>query len=276
MKAAKRDLRSFAIRARRALALAWLGVADVLFDSRCVAGEHPLGRVRGPACAACEERLAHAARAPRCPECSASVNSGTCGSCAGSPRRVVVHAPLPHAGEARAIILAMKARRREDAAAVLARVLWADPQVRLALAEAGVVVPAPADPVRRRERGFDPAAAIAGEIARLESRSRGGRGRLRARAVLATRPGGKQSSRSPSQRRLALAGRISLRLGGARHVRDRHVVLVDDVVTTGATATACAGVLLRAGAARVVVIACTRAGGTILDAPAVTRKRRPS
>ena len=45
----------------------------------------------------------------------------------------------------------------------------------------------------------------------------------------------------------------------ARRVRGRHVVLVDDVVTTGATAAACTRALRRAGASAVTVAALARA-----------------
>ncbi len=247
---------------RASVAALAASAADAVFDPRCIAGEHALGRLRGPACDACVKRL-HAARTrSRCGACSASVGSGTCAACLARPRRLIVHAPCAHADEARAVVLAMKARRREEAATLLASITVADAAVRAALDEADIIVPAPADPVRRRERGFDPAASLAREIARL-ARARGRR--IRAVGALRARSGGKQSSASAAERRRALAGRFALRLGAARRVRDRRVVLVDDVVTTGATAVTCARLLLRAGATRVTVVACTRAEGPLLD-----------
>lgn len=66
-----------------------------------------------------------------------------------------------------------------------------------------------------------------------------------------------QAGLTNSQRRLNVAGAFVLRSG--EQVRDRHVLLVDDVFTTGATAAACARLLKRAGAKRVSVLTVARA-----------------
>jgi len=51
----------------------------------------------------------------------------------------------------------------------------------------------------------------------------------------------------------------AFRIKGSRQIQDRRIVLVDDVLTTGATADACARTLLRAGAAQVSVVTIARA-----------------
>lgn len=112
-----------------------------------------------------------------------------------------------------------------------------------------VLVPVPASPDRVRERGYDQAALIAAEAAlRL--------GLPMLRALERTRS-------TTAQLNLDRAARAS-NLGGAFRVVDqtrvagRWVVLVDDVVTTGATLAACATALLEVGAAGVSAVAVAR------------------
>jgi predicted amidophosphoribosyltransferase len=64
---------------------------------------------------------------------------------------------------------------------------------------------------------------------------------------------------SPSQRRRNLAGAFAVRDGARTALAGRAVLLVDDVMTTGATATACTRALLGAGAAAVDVLTLARA-----------------
>jgi ComF family protein len=111
------------------------------------------------------------------------------------------------------------------------------------------LVPVPASPDRVRERGYDQAGLIAGEAAR----------RLR----LPLLPALERTRATTAQFDLDRAGRAA-NLGGAFRVVDgAHVaggwfVLVDDVVTTGATLAACAVALLEAGAMAVSAIAVAR------------------
>ena len=247
------------------LAAAARDLADALFDPRCVAGDHALDALAGPACRACIGRLEREAAPARCGACSAATTSDPCAACLARPRRMRVHAPHPHRGVARSLVLAAKAARREDVVPVMARHALHDPSVKAALLRAEVIVPVPADPVRRHERGFDHALSLAECLA--AELARDGE-RRRVRRLLRVRAGArKQSSRSGRQRRRALRGFITARLLTAWRVRGLRVTLVDDVVTTGATAAECARLLLRAGAAAVEVVAFTRAEGPLVDSP---------
>jgi ComF family protein len=112
-----------------------------------------------------------------------------------------------------------------------------------------VLVPVPASPDRVRDRGYDQAALIATEAAR----------RLGLPVVHAL----ERTRATTAQFDLDRAARAT-NLGGAFAVRDatgitrRWVVLLDDVVTTGATLAACATALLEGGAAAVSAVAVAR------------------
>ena len=120
-----------------------------------------------------------------------------------------------------------------------------------------LVVPVPLYRSKRRRRGFNHAERIAtaltGELKRTDKTHRWtmARGALRRQ-----RPTESQSRLSPEGRRRNLRGAFVV--PDAARLRDRVVLLVDDIYTTGATASACSQVLLRAGAKQVWVATVAR------------------
>jgi ComF family protein len=77
--------------------------------------------------------------------------------------------------------------------------------------------------------------------------------------LLRKRPTASQGEmRSPRARRLNVAGAFTLNPRHSAAIKDRQIVLVDDVLTTGATVTACARTLKRAGAGEVSVVTLAR------------------
>jgi ComF family protein len=122
---------------------------------------------------------------------------------------------------------------------------------RYPFAEGTLLVPVPLHPSKLRDRGFNQALLLA----RVLGRRRGLRVAPRAlRRVRATRT---QPGLTAPERRRNL--RSAFAVGTATDLTGSHVVLVDDVLTTGATADACARVLSAAGAARVDVYTVGRA-----------------
>jgi competence protein ComFC len=111
---------------------------------------------------------------------------------------------------------------------------------------------------RRRERGYDQAEVLAKAVGRLTGIS----AVPLLRRETETAP---QARRSGAERRLALAG--AFRAAGAAPAR---VVLVDDVLTSGATAAECARTLIEAGALEVGVLTAARALGGPLPARCYT------
>jgi len=153
-------------------------------------------------------------------------------------------APFAYEGVARELVARVKYRRARATVPWLAtcmsrRVVAAD-----AHSGVGLVTWTPTTMPRRRARGFDHAEAVARAVARELA--------LPVRATLRRRPGPPQTGRP------AAARRAGPQFDARRGALPGRVLLVDDVATTGATITAAAVALRRAGVSSVIAVTAAR------------------
>ncbi|HVY76980.1 MAG TPA: hypothetical protein VG898_00560 [Solirubrobacterales bacterium] len=192
---------------------------------------------------------------PLCAACGRSCrrDAALCSRCArrlGEAEPLSSHGPAgldrawssaAHEGVARELVVALKFRRLLPVAATMAERL-----VRLAPPGvlSGTVVPVPTAPLRSFGRGFDPALELAAALAGMTG--------LELSSCLARSGAGRQVGRRRAQR---IGRPPRLRLRGEA---PRSALLVDDVLTTGATLSACARALRGGGSIRVAAVTFTR------------------
>lgn len=222
-------------------------IATLLWPDRCAACG-TLGDA--PFCAACALTLLPCPAG--CPVCGAPADEALlpalrprrCQHCRrAAPAFAAASAPWLHGGALAEAIHRLKYERHPELATSLG-VLFsgADPP------RGGVVAPIPLHPGRLRERGYDQAWMLAREAGR--------RFGLPVRALL------RRTRDTPQQTRLdrpARARNVRGAFAALRELRGERVCLIDDVLTTGATASEAARALLSAGAARVEVRTLARA-----------------
>ena len=240
------------------VALRW--ATDLLFPRPCAGCDTPLPTGRpGEFCTVCTMALPWL-RAPICAVCgdafqvSASQDAGafaerTCLRCREDrPKFSVARAAFRYTGPARQAVHRLKFDGRKALGPGLADLMLdgLGPEVTTDL---DLVIPVPLHPDRSRERGYNQAEVLATRLAARLARPLAPRALLRVRAT-------------PPQVGLDRPARLAnLRdafAPGPDPVAGRDLLLVDDVLTTGATGSACARTLLAAGAARVRLAAFAR------------------
>lgn len=159
-------------------------------------------------------------------------------------------AALRYDDQARRLILPLKHGDRVELAAILAPMM-ARAGATL-LQQADLLVPVPLHRRRLFERKYNQAAVLAFAVGRLADRSvlPDALSRIRRTAPL--------DDKSPEERAREVAGAIEVRAARQSKLIGRTVLLIDDVMTSGATANACAAALLGAGAGSVDVLAAAR------------------
>lgn len=217
---------------------------------------------------------------PRCPACGAIVtgNDGLCASCWGElrflgppwcaacqqplagpadaaslcadclvrrPAHDGVRATVAYGPVARDLAVRMKHGGREHISRLLGRLMSRHAEEADAL-----LVPVPLHRWRLWSRGFNQSLAIAREIGRVRGLACAPDALIRVKATP------KLGGLGRAERARQLAGAV--RASGTVDLGGRTILLVDDVYTSGATASACTRALKRAGAERVVVIAWAR------------------
>jgi ComF family protein len=190
---------------------------------------------------------------PRCPRCHFPRGTGrspdaACLECAGWPAALAgARASTVLEPPADALVHALKYQGWKRLAEGMGRRM-----ARVCPLPGHIVVPVPTTAARARRRGYNQAELLARAYASA----------LHAPLVdglVREREGPSQISLPPDQRRANVDGAFALRAAARGALAAREIALVDDVLTTGATAGAAARTLERAGVAGVIVVTFARA-----------------
>ena len=191
-----------------------------------------------------------------CQSCLAELAGGTIPAARQALRRETapqtVISVWKHEAAARRLVHRLKYQADPSAARFLADgMVCALLNEKTVLERAEWIIPVPLHPAREQERGYNQAALLANRISSQTGVA------MTEKVLFRTRSTGNLAKMHREERFESL--RDVFAVGDVRLVADRRVLLVDDVFTTGATAQACAGALMQAGAAEVSVVTACRA-----------------
>ncbi len=212
---------------------------------------------QGELCAACFAATGFITE-PLCQRCGVPFRYGReggearlCVSCAtGEGAFHQARAALRYDAQAKKLILPLKHADRPEIARVLAPMM-ARAGAAL-LAEAELLVPVPLHRKRLRQRRYNQAALLTIALAQ-----RGGH-EYELAALRRTRPTKPLGELGAAARQQEVADAFAFNPSVQHRIAGRRLLLIDDVMTSGATANACAAILRQAGAARVDVLAAAR------------------
>ena len=240
--------------------LAWRAgraLLDLLLPPRCVACDASVD-APGLLCSDCFRKTGFITE-PFCTRCgvpfaNAALGGGwsTFAPPAVPPRQCSGHAraALRYDTQGRRLILPFKHADRTELASVLA------PHMARAgaalLRDADLLVPVPLHRGRLFRRRYNQAALLAQAVARIADRPAVPDALRRERATASL------GEKSATERTAEVAGAFAVRPSRAKQIVGKQVLLIDDVMTSGATANACADVLLAAGATSVDVLVAAR------------------
>jgi ComF family protein len=207
-------------------------------DSFCEPCWSSLDFLSGPGCAACNAPLEQSLG-----------EDALCAAClAEPPAHDGVRAAVAYGPVAKTLVLKLKHGRRIGMARVIGR--------HVARGAAGepdaILIPVPLHRWRIWRRGFNQSALLAHQVARRTGLS------MRTDLIERRKPTPMLGGLGRAARARALRGAFAVPSDKKQALKGRTVLLVDDVHTSGATTNACARVLKRAGAARVVVLCWAR------------------
>ncbi len=220
------------------------GIGDLILPVCCAACDKLMPPSEpGIVCGHCWSRVRELPH-PRCERCGHPSDRHACRWCPLLPP--FVRAARSYcwmgAGTGEDIVYALKydgwTRVADAMAARMARVQWLEDVAE----ERAAIVPVPLSVAKLRDRGFNQSVAIA--------RALSGRWRIPVWENALSRSTGatSQTQLTPGERKSNVAGAFTVPVSERGKLRGEHIVLLDDVVTTGATLRACATALFASGA----------------------------
>lgn len=249
---AEKGFAARAVRGGSAFAHRAIGViADLMMPPVCLHCHAPLAS-HDALCPACWQQIAFI-RSPLCDRLGTPLPfdpGGTVVSAAAQmnpPAFDRARAVARFDGIMRDLVHDLKFRDRQDALKMFGR--WLADAGRDLLADADLITPVPLARLRLLQRRFNQAALLGAEVAAQTGIAHDP---LLLARIRRTAP---QVGLTQEQRRTNVAGAFAVTPGRGHAIEGRSILLVDDVITTGATAEACARVLKREGATRVDVLA---------------------
>lgn len=231
------------------------GLLDVLLPPLCLRCREPVSEPQS-VCGACWNGIRFLAP-PWCVQCGIpfphALGEGVrCAACLAKPRAFArLRSAIAYDDGSRDLILGFKHADKLEACPLLVR--WMLAVIRDEMRDADVIVPVPLHWKRLVMRKYNQAGLLAHGLGRLS-------GLPVAPRVLVRRRATESQGTMPSARaRLRnVASVFEVPVPARPSVSGRRILLVDDVLTTGATATACAKALLRGGAASVSIVTLAR------------------
>lgn len=230
----------------------WTGLIDIIFPRNCILcrAYHP-ATARDPLCPRCHEKLP-LNTPPFCVRCSRHLKNvteeGLCPSCRTRlPAFDEAWALLEYAGPARDLLHRFKFHNKISVRRTFDTLLHTFiERYRLQFPDAAMVIPIPLYPTRLRERGYNQAALLATCAAGAFKLP------LREDILIRQRPTRHQSELGAKERWTNIEG--AFRIKNSNDIVGREIIIVDDILTTTATASEAANTLKDAGASRVIVI----------------------
>lgn len=242
-------------RLRGAAARAGGALLDAALPPHCLTCEASVSD-HGTFCATCFSGLAFIT-APLCEGCGLPMpfaGLGRCEPCGARPHIfTAARAAWLYDEATRRLILPFKHGDRTALAGPIARQMARAGMALLARAD--VLVPVPLYGSRLRARGYNQSALLARLLAKFASRP------WLPDSLRRTRATASLGELGATERRAMVAGAFAVPPRHAGSIAGRRVLLIDDVLTSGATADACALTLLAAGATSVEVLAAARVPG---------------
>ena len=203
-----------------------------------------------PVCQSCVSRFARPR--PRCLSCAISLPAGVarCGACLSEESPIdLCLAAVTYEYPWSDLVARYKFGPSPGWSQTLAHLMRTAPGAQDALERAELLLPMPLSTQRLRERGFNQALELARQLNPHKTRSR---------LLLRLRDTPAQSSLAREARLRNVRGAFGLADGGASELAGRHVMLVDDVMTSGASLTTAARVLRAAGATHISALVLAR------------------